>query len=205
MPALDLQAGVEQPFDCLVIQNRQAMCSMGGQWIGQWRTTWSMVCSSTQQSQAADGAIPHLCKQEWKCPTLVQRQLTPWRPLGFSDFWKKNSSFRLPYQRPSSSADCARELFNGLASLVDYTRKKFFWLGVWVFCEWHHKWRTFKPPWPTLSGPGRQLLGGSISLKFLLETRLQSDSFDTLDDLLGFRVQKLWCKLVKILCNLIIN
>jgi len=33
--------------------------------------------------------------------------------------------------------------------------------------------------------------GGSILLKFLLETRLQSESFDTLDDLLGFRVQKL--------------
>jgi len=45
---------------------------------------------------------------------------------------------------------------------------------------------------------GRQPLGGSISLKFLLETRLQSEFFDTLDDLLGFRVQKLWCKLVKI-------
>jgi len=42
-----------------------------------------------------------------------------------------------------------------------------------------------------LPGPGRQPLGGSISLKFLLETRLQSESFDTLDDLLGFRVQKL--------------
>jgi len=28
-------------------------------------------------------------------------------------FSQKNSSFRLPYQRPSSSADCARELFNG--------------------------------------------------------------------------------------------
>ena len=40
-------------------------------------------------------------------------------------------------------------------------------------------------------GPGRQPLGGSISLKFLLETRLQSESFDTLDDLLRFRVQKL--------------
>ena len=39
-------------------------------------------------------------------------------------------------------------------------------------------------------GPGRQPLGGSILLKFLLETRLQSESFDTLDDLLGFRVQK---------------
>jgi len=28
-------------------------------------------------------------------------------------------------------------------------------------------------------------------LKFLLETRLQSESFDTLDNLLGFQVQKL--------------
>jgi len=42
-----------------------------------------------------------------------------------------------------------------------------------------------------LPGPGHQLLGGSISLKFLLETRLQSESFDSLDDLLGFRVQNL--------------
>jgi len=49
----------------------------------------------------------------------------------------------------------------------------------------------FKPPWPTLPGPGRQTLGGNISLIFLLETRLQSESFDTLDDLLRFRVQKL--------------
>ena len=43
-------------------------------------------------------------------------------------------------------------------------------------------------PWPTLSGPGRQLLGRRISLKLILETRLQSESFHTLDDLLGFRV-----------------
>ena len=49
---------------------------------------------------------------------------------------------------------------------------------------------TFRPPWPTLPGPRRQPLGGSISLKFLLETRLQSESFDTLDDLLGFRVEE---------------
>jgi len=46
-------------------------------------------------------------------------------------------------------------------------------------------------PWPTLSGPGRQPLGDSILLKFLLEAGLQSKSVDTLDDLLGFRVQKL--------------
>ena len=95
------------------------------------------------------------------------------RAAWFRRFSQKNSSFRLPYQRPSSSADCARELFsgsNGSASLVDYTRKKIFARGVQFFCEWCHKWRTFWPPWPTLPGPGRQPLGVSISLKFLLET-----------------------------------
>jgi len=51
-----------------------------------------------------------------------------------------------------------------------------------------------RPPSP---GPGRQPLGGSISLKFSLETRLQCKSFDTVDDLLGFRVQKLSRKLVQ--------
>jgi len=54
-------------------------------------------------------------------------------------FTKKNSSFRLPYQCPSSSADCARELFNGSngsASLVDCTRKKNFCLGgAGFFCS----------------------------------------------------------------------
>jgi len=57
-------------------------------------------------------------------------------PPGFGDFRKKNSRFRLPYQPPSSSAHCARELFsgsNGLASLEDCTRKKIFCLGVAVF------------------------------------------------------------------------
>ena len=49
----------------------------------------------------------------------------------------------------------------------------------------------FRPPWPTLLGRGLKPLGGNISLKFLLETRLQFESFDTLDDLRGFRVQKL--------------
>jgi len=44
------------------------------------------------------------------------------------------------------------------------------------------------PFWPTSSGPGPKPLDGSISLKFLLETRLKSESFDTLDDLLGFQV-----------------
>ena len=78
------------------------------------------------------------------------------------------------------------------------TRKKSFASGVRVFCEWRRKWRTSTPPWPTLPGPGFKPLGGSISLQFLLETRLQSESFYTLDDLMGFQFQKLWYKLLKI-------
>jgi len=78
------------------------------------------------------------------------------------------------------------------ASLALCTQKRIFWLGMWVFCQWRHKWRTFRPPWPTLPGPGPKRLDGSISLKFLLETRLQSESFDALDDLMRFWVEKLW-------------
>jgi len=51
-------------------------------------------------------------------------------------FRPKNSSFRLPYQRHSSSADCARELFKGSnksASLLVCTRKKFFGWGCRFF------------------------------------------------------------------------
>ena len=158
-----------------------------------------------------------ICEHQATCPTLLWGIWARDRRVGFHScswvlahvwllshmtlntltsrwFWlfsKKNSSFWLPCQRPSSSADCARELFNGSngsANLVDCTQKKIFAWGVCFFCEWRHKWKTFRP---TLPGPGRQPLGGSISLKFLLETRLQSESFDALYDLLGFRVQKL--------------
>ena len=44
---------------------------------------------------------------------------------------------------------------------------------------------------PAAFGTGLKPLDGRISLKFLLETRPQSESFDTLDDLLGLQVQKL--------------
>jgi len=70
------------------------------------------------------------------CARKCNHAFSLWRPIGFSDFRKKNSSFRLPYQRPSSSADCTRELFNGSngsASLVDCIRKKLFLRGGCVF------------------------------------------------------------------------
>jgi len=95
------------------------------------------------------------------------------------------------FSGPVRSTDLVK-VSKDAVSLLVCTRKKFFAWGMRFFREWRHKWKTFRPPWPTLPGSGRQPLGGSILLKFLLETRLQSESFDTLDDLLGFRVQKLW-------------
>jgi len=47
LAALDLGTDVEQPFGCLIVQNRQ---SIGDRWIGHWRTTWSTVCSSAPHS-----------------------------------------------------------------------------------------------------------------------------------------------------------
>ena len=47
----------------------------GGPWIGQWRTTWSTVCSAPH-SHAADEAIPHFYRQERKRLTPVRKRLT---------------------------------------------------------------------------------------------------------------------------------
>jgi len=64
-------------------------------------------------------------------PNLCITRIEPAYGIFVLWFRPKNSNFRLPYQRPSSSADCARELFNGSngsASLVDCNRKKIFCL-----------------------------------------------------------------------------
>jgi len=45
--------------------------------------------------------------------------------------------------------------------------------------------------WHVCQGLPTPALDDSISLKFTLDSRLKSESFDTLDDLLGFQVQKL--------------
>jgi len=57
--------------------------------------------------------------------------LTPWRPVYeyfLSGNQPKTSSFRLPYQLHSSSADCIRKLFKPSkdSSLLVCTRKKIF-------------------------------------------------------------------------------
>ena len=124
--------------------------------------------------------------------------LTPWLP---GSFQPKTSSLHVLLHGNISTDDCAWELFKSSkdsANLRVCNQKKILGWGLRIFCEWRHKWRIFRPPWPTSPGPGPKPLDGNISLKFLLETRLQSESFDTLDDLLGLRVQKLWSKVNKI-------
>ena len=120
------------------------------------------------------------------CLSLGVSSLTLWEP-GYDIFVlalrPKTSSCQLPYHRPSSSADYARELFNGSngsASLVDYTRKKIFGWGVRIFCEWRHKWSSFRVILTHVARPKAQLLGQSVSLKFSLEIRLESESFEPL-------------------------
>ena len=139
----------------------------------------------------------------WSCKVIViiwlLQVLTLWRPGGFADFWQKKHLNARDFAWELLLFGRSYRLGKGLKKRSKIALEKNFVLwGVSVVCEWRHKWRTFKPPWPTLPGPGRQPLGGSISLNFLLETRLQSESFDTLGNLLGFWVQKLWCKSVKI-------
>jgi len=124
--------------------------------------------------------------------------LTFWEPgydIFVLRFWPKTSSCQLPYKCPSSSADCARELFKGSNrsdSLLDCTRKKIFWVGLRIFCEWRCKWSSFWAILSHVAWPRAQLLGQSVSVKFSLETRLESESFEPLIDFLAFLVQKLW-------------
>ena len=39
-------------------------------------STWSAVCSEAPHSQFGEGARPHLCMDEWNCPTPVHRRLS---------------------------------------------------------------------------------------------------------------------------------
>ena len=39
-------------------------------------STWSAVCSEAPHSLFGEGARPHLCMDEWNCPTPVRRRLS---------------------------------------------------------------------------------------------------------------------------------
>ena len=47
----------------------------GARCIGHVVRTWSAVCSEGPHSRFDEGPIPHLCMDEWNCPTPVRRRL----------------------------------------------------------------------------------------------------------------------------------
>jgi len=71
LAALDLGPGVEQPFDCLIVQNRQVVQSMrrSVDVTSEGDMLDSLFCSTLT---GAEEAIPHLYKQERKRPILVR-------------------------------------------------------------------------------------------------------------------------------------
>ena len=81
--------------------------------------------------------------------------------------------------------------------------KNFFGCAVRIFCDWRHKWSSFGVILAHVAWPRVQPLGQSVSLKFSLETRLESESFEPLIDFLAFLVQKLWSKKNKLINYLI--
>jgi len=81
--------------------------------------------------------------------------------------------------------------------------KKFFGWGLLIFCDWRHKWSCFYAIVANVAWPRAQPLGQSISLKFSLETRLEFESFEPSINFLAFPVQKLWCKINKLINYLI--
>ena len=48
----------------------------GARCIGDAVRTWSTVCTEAPNSQFGEGARPHLCMDEWNCPTPVRRRLS---------------------------------------------------------------------------------------------------------------------------------
>ena len=91
----------------------------------------------------------------------------------------------------------ARELFKPLkdsASLLVCNGKKFFRLQI----GWYRKWDRIRLLWLRLLGTGHKPLDRSISLQFLVKTRLKSKPIEPLIDFLVFLLHKLRPKKHKI-------
>jgi len=127
---------------------------------------WSLVDQSPKQSN-----------YEWLCIDVTGEIINTFH----SSRLRLNSSTLHMFLHGNISAnDCAREMFfKRFGKSLRLQWKKFFRFGFLIFPEWYCKWSCFRPSWPTSSGPRPKPLDSSVSPKFLLETRLKSESFDT--------------------------
>ena len=76
-----------------------------------------------------------------------------WNTSAAGQLRLKSSCLHMSLCGNNSASNCARELLNlkpskDPASLLVYNEKKLFWFWVSFFCEWRHKWSSFRPFWP---------------------------------------------------------
>ena len=77
--------------------------------------------------------------------------LTLWHLAIFGDFLKKHRNtqgFAWEFLQSCKCYGPGRSVKRRCKSSSLHSKKNFGW-GVQIFCEWRHKWRTFRPPWPT--------------------------------------------------------
>ena len=95
---------------------------------------------------------------------------------------------------PIALKSCSRVQMDQLVFLTTL-EKKFFGPRLQIFSEWCRKWSSFWVILAHVAWPRAQLLGQSVSLKYALETSLESKLFKPLINFLAFLVQKLWSKI----------
>ena len=146
------------------------LCSpWGGRWIGHWKTTWSTVCSSAPHSQAAEEAIPHLYKQEWKRPTPVRRRFNRTHTvLGRA----------IPGEWMPVSSGVARPKIFGGGKMFDFRRITLFCLEKRLS---KHKMTIFSKnlggAWPLVSPLATPMPVSGMKVRSLLVLSNHSESF----------------------------
>ena len=76
LPESDAGSGVLSQHQVSSSKTVRLHAPCGARCIGHAVSTWSAVCSEAPHSQFGEGARPHLCMDEWNCPTPVCRQLS---------------------------------------------------------------------------------------------------------------------------------
>jgi len=106
-----------------------------------------VICGWVHQGQ--DGCSQYCCCNN---PARASKLPKQFRTRVIQAVRKETAASHLAlhgnFSSPVSVKDPVRSSKDA-ASLVVWTRKKIFWLGVRIFCDWCHKWRTSKPPSPT--------------------------------------------------------
>ena len=151
-----------------------------------WKSMLSTIHKSDRHVQAMRFSV--LCTPTDSFNTLASGR--------FGDFHTRTTRSHVALHAHNSGVESGRELFKGskdTESLLVCTQNKFFDLGLQIFCEWRHKWRTFRPPWRTSPDPGCKPLMVVFHWSFYWKLGYNPSLL-----ILWMTVQKLWSKVIKI-------